>query len=87
MATQGSRLTKILFCKLDEEFSYLEQTLERLQFDSDSLGEFKLFCDSATAVEFFKYPAKTEYKGIPVVMVTDFPGGVCMVVRSTEYVD
>lgn len=87
MADQEARMTRTLMTQLDSEFQYLDETLARLDFDATKAAEYRIFCDTRSAVELFGFPAKSDYKGIKIIMVMEFPDRVCQVINSLDFLD
>ena len=76
-----------IWTELESTFRVLNSHLEELGFDHQDAAQYKIFCTSDDAVEFFKYPHKTHWNGIEIVVVPKYPHYMCSVVRSTEYTE
>lgn len=84
MAIDSARMTRCVFSQLDDDFVALNKNLDKLEYSEEAIKEFRIFCDPQSAVEFFGYPKDT-YKQIPIILVTEFPSRICLLIRSTEY--
>lgn len=88
MSLDNARKTMAAWAQLTQDFVMLSQQLEDLKFvEDENAGEFKIFCCTQDAVEFFKFPNKLAWKGVKVVMISDFPTKLCAVVRSSEFIN
>ena len=85
MASEEAIKTSAFMCRLDDGFQMMQEYLDRLGFNEECAAEFKIFCGTQSAVEFFGYPKKTSHKGMEVVAISKYPSLVANVVRSTEF--